>query len=351
MVRDTLLQMDKKELTEYIESHYNGSNEKIFDEARQISNMHFQHTIYMRGLIEFSNYCQNDCYYCGIRKSNQQAMRYRLTQKEILSCCHHGYALGFRTFVLQSGEDPYFSDEKIVAIINEIANQFPDCAITLSIGERSKESYQAFFDAGARRYLLRHETANPYHYQKLHPNTMLLASRKKCLFQLKEIGFQVGAGMMIGSPYQQFENIAEDLLFLKELQPHMVGIGPFIPHKDTPFKNEKQGDLQFVLFIIALVRILLPTALIPATTALGSIHPKGREQGILAGANVVMPNLSPIAVRKKYSLYNNKICTGDEAAECRVCIENRIKKINYCLSTDRGDHPSFSEYHATIVKK
>lgn len=332
--------MDKQALAELIEKNKETPSSEILEQAQSICQQSYHKSVYMRGLIEFTNYCKRNCYYCGIRQSNNQVHRYRLSKEQILSCCEQGYALGFRTFVLQGGEDPFFNDEILCDITSSIATMYPDCAITLSVGERSRESYQRLFDAGATRYLLRHETATDSHYQQLHPDDMTLTTRKECLFTLKEIGFQVGAGFMVGSPYQTSEHLAEDLLFSKELQPHMVGIGPFIPHKDTPFREEEQGSLSTTILMVALTRILLPQSLLPATTALGSIDPKGREQGILAGANVVMPNLSPLAVRNDYSLYDNKICTGDEAAECRGCIERRINSIGFDLLVTRGDHPA-----------
>ncbi|MDF2685398.1 MAG: hydE, partial [Clostridia bacterium] len=277
------------------------------------------------------------CYYCGIRKSNKNTERYRLEKDDILSCCNQGYELGFRTFVLQGGEDLWYSDEKMVDIISTIRNKYQDCAITLSIGEKSFEEYERYFKAGANRYLLRHETANPEHYEKLHPPFLNAVNRQRCLYDLKKIGYQVGTGFMVGSPFQTHENLAEDLLFIKQLNPQMVGIGPFITHKDTPFAEFRSGSLGLTLFLIGILRLMLPNALIPATTALGTINPSGRELGILAGANVVMPNLSPINVRKKYSLYDNKICTGEEAAECRFCLQNRMKKIGYEIVIDKGD--------------
>ena len=294
--------------------------------------------IYLRGLIEFTNYCKNDCYYCGIRRSNSDAERYRLTEEEILECCQIGYELGFRTFVLQGGEDGCFTDDKLVEIIKTIRQNYPDCALTLSIGEKSYESYKRYFDAGADRYLLRHETANSIHYGKLHPKNLLLENRKKCLYNLKEIGYQVGCGFMVGSPFQTTKSIIDDLKFIRDLNPHMVGIGPFIPHKNTPFKAYEQGSLDLTLKLLSVIRLMLPNVLLPSTTALGTIHPLGREKGVLAGANVVMPNLSPRNVRKKYLLYDNKICTGDEAAECIVCMKNRMKSIGYKVVVNRGDY-------------
>ena len=294
--------------------------------------------IFIRGLIEFTNYCKNDCYYCGIRKSNQKAVRYRLTEEEILSCCKEGYELGFRTFVLQGGEDVFFTEEKLVRLIQKIRKGYPDCAITLSVGEKTKDEYQRLREAGADRYLLRHETADPDHYRLLHPQRLSLACRKECLFTLKSLGFQTGAGFMVGSPGQTPETLAEDFLFLKELNPEMVGIGPFIAHKDTPFGDRQNGSMEDTLFYLALIRLLLPNSLLPATTALGTIHPKGRELGILSGANVVMPNLSPPSVRKKYMLYNGKLSDGDEAAECVDHLKKRMEAIGCKIVTDRGDY-------------
>ena len=294
--------------------------------------------VYIRGLIEFTNYCKNDCLYCGIRRSNKAADRYRLSEKDILECCHTGYELGFRTFVLQGGEDPYYTDEIICSLIGQIKEKYPDCALTLSIGEKSRESYKRYFEAGADRYLLRHETANQDHYSRLHPRDMSLDNRKRCLWDLKEIGFQVGCGFMVGSPYQTIDTLYEDLKFIKDFKPHMVGIGPFIPQHATPFSKEKAGGLEETLRLLSIIRLMNPHVLLPSTTALGTIHPQGRELGIKAGANVVMPNLSPTEVRAKYQLYDNKICTGDEAAECRACMQNRMKQIGYEVVTDRGDY-------------
>ncbi len=321
-------------ITELGEEDWNYLRER----GRKVALKHFGNRIYTRGLIEFTNYCKNDCYYCGIRRSNDCVTRYRLTNEQILACCKEGYELGFRTFVLQGGEDGSYSDEALIGIIQMIKEGFPDCALTLSVGEKSYESYLKFYEAGADRYLLRHETANEEHYSKLHPSNLKLEKRKQCLQDLKKIGYQVGAGFMVGSPYQTPEHIVEDLLFLKELSPQMVGIGPFLPHHETPFANQEKGSMELTLTLISILRLMLPNALIPATTALGTIHPSGREEGILSGANVVMPNLSPTSVRKNYELYDNKICTGDEAAECRFCLDRRMKKIGYELTVDRGDY-------------
>lgn len=306
--------------------------------ADSIRRQHFGNRIYIRGLIEFTNYCKNNCLYCGIRAGNSHAERYRLTKEDILACCAEGYRLGFRTFVLQGGEDPYYTDDRMIDIVTDIRAQYPDCAITLSLGERSRDSYQALFHAGADRYLLRHETANEDHYRQLHPDDMSYTHRMQCLQDLKEIGYQAGCGFMVGSPYQTVEHLANDLLFIQRFQPHMVGIGPFIPHSDTPFADRAAGTLEDTLLLLSIIRLIHPHVLLPATTALGTIAPDGREQGILAGANVVMPNLSPVGVRKQYSLYDNKICTGDESAQCIACMGRRMKSIGFRIVTDRGDY-------------
>lgn len=307
---------------------------KYADETRQ---KYYGKKVFLRGLIEISSYCKNNCLYCGIRRSNKNAERYRLSREEIMSCCENGYELGFRTFVMQGGEDSYFTDDFMCDIIHEVKEKFPDCAVTLSLGERSYESYRRLKEAGADRYLLRHETASDSLYRKLHPQEMSLENRKKCLFNLRELGYQVGAGFMVGVPFQTTENIIEDLRFLQELKPHMIGIGPFIPHHDTPFADEKGGTLETTLRLLGILRLMFPKVLLPSTTALGTISPVGRELGLKTGCNVVMPNLSPVSVRKKYELYDNKICTGEESAECRVCLENRIKSAGYEISSERGD--------------
>lgn len=312
-------------------------NEPLAEAADIRRRENYGDKVYIRGLIEFTNYCRNNCYYCGIRRDNKKAERYRLTKDEILLCCDEGYKLGFRTFVMQGGEDPYYTDEMICDIVSKIKSRYPDCAVTLSIGEKPRESYQAFFDAGADRYLLRHETADPEHYGKLHPEAMSLENRKECLFDLKEIGYQVGSGFMVGSPYQTTENLISDLRFLQKLQPDMIGIGPYITHADTPFAEFKSGDVMLTLRLVSILRLMFPYALIPSTTALGTIHPQGRELGLKAGANVVMPNLSPVSVRKLYSLYENKICTGEEAAQCRGCLERRVESAGYKIVTDIGN--------------
>ena len=309
----------------------------LYAAADAVRRKSYGDAVYVRGLIEFTNYCGRNCYYCGIRAGNERLSRYRLTEEEILAACETGYGLGIRTFVLQGGEDAYFTDDRICALVDEIKRRYPEAAVTLSVGEKPRASYERYFAAGAERYLLRHETADPKHYGKLHPAAQTLSNRKRCLYDLKEIGYQVGAGFMVGSPGQTARTLAEDMIFLQKLEPHMVGIGPFIPHADTPFKDDPAGTLEDTLFFLALLRLALPHALLPATTALATIHPRGREMGLSAGANVVMPNLSPVSVRDKYRLYDGKVCTGEEAAECISCLARRVETIGYRIVSDRGD--------------
>ena len=334
---------EKQDITrEQLELLLTTEDEKLQEElrraAREVADEIYGKQVFIRGLIEFTNYCRNDCLYCGIRRSNAHASRYRLSKDEILSCCKTGYELGFRTFVLQGGEDRFFTDERICDIVSSIKERYPDCAITLSLGEKEKSSYEAYKVAGVDRYLLRHETADCAHYESLHPTEMSFYHRIQCLWDLKDIGYQVGCGFMVGSPGQTMDSLYKDLQFIKELQPQMCGIGPFIPQKDTPFGEERAGTMEQTLRLLSVIRLIHPHVLLPATTALGTIHPRGREKGILAGANVVMPNLSPVEVRDKYKLYDNKICTGDEAAECRACLEKRMESIGYQVVVHRGDY-------------
>ncbi|MGV3024204.1 [FeFe] hydrogenase H-cluster radical SAM maturase HydE [Clostridium thermobutyricum] len=311
--------------------------EYLSEKADIIRRENYDNKVYMRGLIEFTNFCKRDCAYCGIRRSNKNADRYRLTFDQIMECVDLGDKLGYKTYVLQGGEDDYFTDEKMIEIIKEIKRRHPKNAITLSLGERSYESYKKMYEAGADRYLLRHETASKELYESLHPGASF-EERRECLKNLKEIGYQAGAGFMVGLPNQTNSDLVKDLRFVKTFKPAMCGIGPFIPQKDTPLGNEKGGTLQKTVIMLALVRLLLPDVLLPATTALGSIDPLGREKGIKAGGNVVMPNLSPTDVRDKYALYDGKICTGDEAAECRMCIEGRMRRFGYEVEVGRGDN-------------
>ena len=317
--------------------------------AKQLRERHFGKQIFIRGLIEISSYCRNNCYYCGIRRSNCHAERYRLAPEQILSCCELGYPLGFRTFVLQGGEDAWFTDERMVEIIRAIKSRFPDCAVTLSIGEKSFFSYKAFREAGADRYLLRHETANSEHYAKLHPASQTLSDRLRCLQDLRFLGYQTGTGFMVGSPFQTVETLAEDLEFIQAFRPEMVGIGPFIPHHDTQFSGEPHGSLELTLYLLSLLRLMLPGALLPATTALGSIHPEGRELGVLAGANVIMPNLSPPDVRNKYLLYDNKLNTGAEAAEGLAQLRRRLATIACEIAVSRGDFSGNTDHQTKGV--
>ena len=306
-------------------------------EAIRLRHRIYGNKIFIRGLIEISSFCKNDCFYCGIRRSNSNCERYRLTPEEILSCCENGYTLGFRTFVLQGGEDAFFGDDLLCDLIKTIKEKYPDCAVTLSLGERSEDSYKRLFEAGADRYLLRHETADNGHYARLHPENMSFENRKNCLEVLKKTGYQTGCGMMVGSPFQTYKALAQDLKFIEEFQPDMCGIGPFISHKDTPFKSEKNGDAELTCFLLALVRIIKPDILLPATTALGTIAENGRKQAIEASANVVMPNLSPLGVRSKYSLYDNKLHSGSESADNLNSLKKAMKEIGYEIVCDRGD--------------
>lgn len=330
-------QIEDFKLQQLIECKDENAIDYLFLKSQESRAKYYGKDVYIRGLIEISNCCKNDCLYCGIRRSNANVQRYHLTSEQILDCCQLGYELGFRTFVLQGGEDQYYDDDKLCRLISEIKKKHGDCAVTLSLGEKSRKSYQRYFDAGADRYLLRHETANEAHYAQLHPNDMSAQNRKQCLYDLKEIGFQVGSGFMVGSPFQTSELIVEDLQFLKQLQPAMVGIGPFIPHHETPFASEAGGTLEQTLKLIALIRLLLPHALIPATTALGTIATDGRTKGILAGANVIMPNLSPEDVRQKYMIYDNKLSTGAEAAESLNQLKSEMQSIGYQVVISRGD--------------
>lgn len=330
--------LTKEELVRLLDGCSSELTEYAAEKARRVQLHHYGNKIFVRGLIEYSSYCKNDCLYCGLRRSNRCAERYRLDPETILACCELGYDLGFRTFVLQGGEDPRFTDELLVPLVSEMRKRWSDCAITLSLGERSKESYQKLYNAGANRYLLRHEAASEELYSKLHPAELKLETRKRCLADLKEIGYQVGAGFMVGAPGQTTGHLAEDMLYLYDLQPEMVGIGPFLPHHDTPFRDEKAGSLEMTIFLLALTRLMLPKVLLPATTALGTLHPEGRERGVLAGANVIMPNLSPDDVKKKYLLYDGKISTGDEAAEAVENLRKRMAKIGYEVVSERGDH-------------
>ena len=327
-------------LSEYeylIENRTQESADRLRELAVSARREVYGNSVYIRGLIEISNICKNDCIYCGIRCSNKDCERYRLTKEQILSCCDEGYALGFRTFVMQGGEDPHFDDDLLCDIVRSIKQKYPDCAVTLSMGERSRESYERLFAAGADRYLLRHETADAEHYSKLHPSNMSFENRMRCLRDLKDIGFQTGCGFMVGSPYQTYAHIAKDLKFIEEFKPQMCGIGPFIPHKATPFASFAAGTVELTCYLLSIIRLIHPTILLPATTALGSIEEGGRERGILSGANVVMPNLSPMDNRRKYELYNNKLYSSAESAQAKAELEERIKNIGYEVVCHRGD--------------
>lgn len=331
--------LSKEEFVQLIQNHTPEDAQYLFERARCLRQKYFGNGVFLRGLIEVSSYCHNDCLYCGIRHSNTLAERYRLTDEQIMSCCAQGHALGFRTFVMQGGEDGKFTDDRMVALISAIKQQYPGCAITLSLGERKRESYQRMFDAGADRYLLRHETADAAHYGKLHPEWMSHSKRMQCLQDLKEIGYQVGTGFMVGSPFQTAENLADDMLFIAQFKPQMVGIGPYIPHHATPFADQPAGTVEQTLFMLGLLRLMIPSLLLPATTALGTLHPQGRELGLMAGANVIMPNLSPADDRSKYMIYDNKLATGAESAEGLKELNTIIESVGYHVEQSRGDAP------------
>lgn len=330
-------ELSRDEYKQLLISMTKEDEEFLYKNAREVREEYYGKDVYVRGLIEFTNYCRRDCLYCGIRASNKECDRYRLSHEQILECAKAGYELGFRTFVMQGGEDMTFSDEDMCSIISDLKERYPDCAITLSIGERERESYERYFAAGADRFLLRHESITPEHYARLHTGSQTIETRVRCLKDLKDIGYQTGCGIMIGSPFQNVDHLVNDLVFMKEFKPHMIGMGPFIPHAQTPFKDKPAGKLEDTLHMLGIVRLMLPYVLLPATTALGTIVPTGRELGLLAGANVVMPNLSPTGVRAKYTLYDGKICTGDEAAECVDCLKRRIESTGYRLVVARGD--------------
>ncbi len=325
------------ELKALILTDDNDAAQLLREYADEVRQRWYGRKVFLRGLIEVSSYCRNDCLYCGIRRSNKDADRYRLDREKIFQCAENGYGLGFRTFVMQGGEDGFYTDDFMCDVISGLREKYPDCAITLSLGERSEESYRRMKEAGADRYLLRHEAASDELYSKLHPAEMSLENRKQCLFTLKKLGYQVGSGFMVGAPFQTADHLVEDLRFLQELHPHMIGIGPFVPHHSTPFAQENGGTLQLTLRLLGILRLMFPKVLLPATTALGTIAPNGRELGLQTGCNVVMPNLSPVNVRKKYDLYDNKICTGEEAAECRGCLQRRIESAGYEVAQERGD--------------
>ncbi len=325
------------EYEELVQGYSTEIAQYLRENAVKVRKAVYGNSVFIRGLIEISNICKNNCFYCGIRGGNGNCQRYRLMPEEIMECCIEGYDLDFRTFVMQGGEDGFYTDEILCDLIGKIKEKFPDCAVTLSLGERSKESYQRLFDVGADRYLLRHETADKELYEKLHPSEMSFENRMECLENLKEIGYQVGCGFMVGAPYQTTKHIAKDLKFIENFKPDMCGIGPFIPHKDTNFKNKNAGSADLTCYLLSIIRLIHPNILLPATTALGTVKDDGRERGILSGANVVMPNLSPLSVRKKYDLYDNKISTGAEGAQQRAQLEERMKNIGYEVVTSRGD--------------
>ena len=331
-------ELSVKEWIQAIDCDDPGYAEELKAAASDTRDRIYGKKVFARGLIEFTSYCRNDCYYCGLRRSNKNALRYRLSYDCIMDTAEAGYRAGFRTFVLQGGEDSYFTDERLIMIIRGIKERYPDAAVTLSVGERSFESYKALKEAGADRYLLRHETADDVHYRKLHPDDMSQENRIRCLYDLKELGYQTGAGMMVGSPGSSSRTLAEDMVFLSSLKPEMVGIGPFIPHSATPFRDEKRGSVDLTLRMVSLVRLALPHAMIPSTTALATASSDGQLQGILHGANVIMPDITPQSERSKYMIYDGKKITGDEAGENLRQIAEGMESIGYELSMERGDY-------------
>lgn len=333
--------LDKAEFVHLIQGRTDELAQYLYEQARKQRETTFGTSVYLRGLIEISSYCKRNCYYCGIRRDNTSAIRYRLADNEIFECCRHGYRLGLRTFVLQGGDDPFFTDEHIIDIVRQIRRLFPDCAITLSIGEKNYKTYQQFFEAGTDRYLLRHETANATHYGQLHPKGMSCTHRVQCLHDLKAIGYQVGTGFMVGSPFQSADNLADDMLFIEEIQPQMIGIGPFIPHHATPFAHYAGGTVELTLFMLGLLRLMMPNVLLPATTALETLSPCGCELGLLAGANVIMPNITPVKDRQKYMIYDHKHTSGAETAESLAILVRRIESTGCHVRQSRGDAPNF----------
>ena len=311
----------------------------LMEQARQVAVQRFGRGIYVRGLIELSNVCRNDCLYCGIRRSNGRVERYTLTREQVMNCCEQGYEIGFRTIVLQGGEWGEERSQWIADLVAEVKQHWPDCAITLSLGEHPRETYALWRQAGADRYLLRHETRNERLYSLLHPRGMTIEHRLQCLDWLQELGFQVGAGFMVGAPFQSLRSIVEDIQFLVAFRPQMIGIGPFIPQHDTPLARFPAGTVEMTARIYAILRLALPQALIPSTTAMATLAPGGRLRGILAGANVVMPNLSPVESRAKYSLYDNKASLGAESAQGVMQLSRELATIGYSIDWSRGDSP------------
>ncbi len=314
--------------------------EYLMEQAREVAQARFGKGIFVRGLIELTNVCRNDCLYCGIRRSNSNVSRYTLTREQVLDSCEQGYKIGFRTFVLQGGEWGEERSTWIAELIRDIRQRWPECAITLSLGEHTRETYAMWRKAGADRYLLRHETHNKRLYSLLHPEGMTIQHRLQCLDWLKELGFQVGAGIMVGSPFQSLNSIVEDIMYLVDFKPHMIGIGPFIPQHETLFSRFPAGSVDLTARFYAILRLALPFALIPSTTAMATLSPDGRLRGILAGANVVMPNLSPADNRAKYALYDNKASFGAESAQGIKKLADELSSIGYHIDWSRGDFPN-----------
>lgn len=302
----------------------------LISSASRIVHEHFNGKVYFRALIEISSYCHNGCYYCGLRVGNPLARRYRMSTDQVLRCCEYAASKGYRTFVLQGGEDPIQNDDWMTELVRRVHAEFPECAITLSVGERSDEAYLRFRDAGVDRYLLRHETASPEHYGRLHPASMSLENRKHCLHTLKRLGYQTGAGMMVGSPHQTLQDLVRDLLFLQELGPHMIGVGPFIPAAGTPFENEKSGSISLTLRVLSILRLMFPYANIPSTTALASLQPDGDLLGLAAGANVIMTDFTPPELRAQYAIYDHKSPSDHDL--------HRYEDAGWVISMERGDN-------------
>ena len=337
-----------QELELIVRLQLEGSNTKALDlieeTARKRTLEVFGNKIYIRGLLEFTNYCKQNCLYCGLRHDNKHVTRYRLSENDIYSAATENYKLGFRTFVLQGGEDPYYTPFKIAEIVKHLKEILPDCAVTLSVGELSDSDYLMLFKAGADRFLLRHETADEEHFKTLHPPAQTFKNRLHCLQTLKEIGYQAGAGFMVGSPNQTPTTLAKDLYFLQNFNPAMVGVGPFIPQHDSPLRNFAPGTVDQTVYLLSIIRLLLPKTLLPATTALATLDPeKGRKRGILAGANVVMPNISPPKNRENYALYDNKLASNNESSAGLKDLQVELNSIGYEYIISRGDYPDLKK--------
>lgn len=321
----------KDEIIEILKDE--SKNDWLFSLADKIRHDNVGDGVHLRGLIEFSNICKRSCKYCGLRAADKFIDRYRISSDEIVSYAEHAVKTGYKTIVLQSGEDEYFTTDRICEIISRIKKL--GAALTLSIGERSFEDYKAFKESGADRYLIRIETTDRNLYKKMHPH-MDFDNRLRCLKDLKTLGYEVGTGCLVGLPEQSIDSLADDILFFKEIDADMVGIGPFIPHPHTPLKDASNGSFILALKVMALTRILLPDINIPATTAMETLNPNGRIIALKSGANVVMPNVTTTEYRAKYEIYPNKICINENPDKCRECISAKIKSIGRTVSTSYG---------------